>query len=333
MGKMLRRLFILLRRKNDWSPLVIALESWRLLANFGTHLKILRVLKLRPFDEIAQSNPGLAFKYVVPNYLSRSFTVSERASCFLYHYRRMHGALPECMLGQILRGDVTLHEVAKDGDRFAYTIGPPEPNARLEGELDLALRVDDKKIFNLSFIIVPGWVVKSEAAEILLITRLQGAAGCSSEINRVCKLVYDYSPRSVLLSALQGIAEAFGITEIEAVSAKMQRCYSKERSAIFMNGYDDFFTTVGMVKTAFGFYSTSIPIESKPLASIKGNNRSRAKKRRVMTQKIRLACAGFFLGAAERAADQSSWATNSFPDREAVELRPARSLAPQRTSI
>jgi uncharacterized protein VirK/YbjX len=237
------------------------------------------------------------------------------------------------MLGQILRGDVTLHEVAKDGDRFAYTIGPPEPNARLEGELDLALRVDDKKIFNLSFIIVPGWVVKSEAAEILLITRLQGAAGCSSEINRVCKLVYDYSPRSVLLSALQGIAEAFGITEIEAVSAKMQRCYSKERSAIFMNGYDDFFTTVGMVKTAFGFYSTSIPIESKPLASIKGNNRSRAKKRRVMTQKIRLACAGFFLGAAERAADQSSWATNSFPDREAVELRPARSLAPQRTSI
>ena len=176
------RLLILARQRISWSPALITAELWRLFVNLGAYREILRLLKLRPFDEIAQSNPRLALKFVVPDYLARGFTVRERASCVLHHYRRMHSALPESTLRQILHGYVTLHEFHKDGNRFALTMGLPEQVGDREGELSLDLRVNSNRIFNLSFTIIPGWVVKSEVSEVLLITRLQGMLRSGSEI-------------------------------------------------------------------------------------------------------------------------------------------------------
>lgn len=317
----LTRLFILVRQKNTWSPFQILGELWRLLTNLDVRREILSVLKLRPFDKIVQNNPGLALKYVVPNYLARDFTVSERASCFLHHYRRMHAAFPEGVLREILQGDATLHEIVKNGNRFTVTIGLPEPIGHLEGELSLDLRVNGKKVLNLSFIIAPGWVIKSEAAEILFITRLQGTKECISQLRLVRKGLYEFSPRKLLLAALQGVAEALGISELGAVCAANQRCYGREYPTFLKSGYDDFFADVGMVKTAAGFYSSPVLIEGRPLASFKGRNRTRARKRRAMRQQIQAACTAFLLGAADQGADPSSGTLNSTPAPGPVESR------------
>ena len=159
----------------------------------------------------------------------------------------MHSALPESTLRQILQGYVTLHEIDKGGNRFALTMGLPEQIGDSEGELSLDLRVDGKKVFNLSFTIIPGWVVKSEATEILLITRLQGMMGSGSQIRLARKASHEFSPGKLLLAALQGIADAFGISELEAVCATNQRSYREKSAAIFKNRYDDFFAKLGMV--------------------------------------------------------------------------------------
>jgi hypothetical protein len=201
------------------------------------------------------------------------------------------------------------------------TIGLPEPIDLLEGELSLDLRVDGKKVFNLSFTIVPGSVVKSEAAEILLITRLQGTCGSRPQIRLARKAFHEFFPSKLLLAALQGIADAFGIGELEAVCATNQRAYTKESAAILKSAYDVFFANLGMVKTVAGFYSSPIPIEGRPLASFKGRNRSRARKRRAIRQQIQSACAAFLLAAADRAANPSSGAVNSTPVPGALESR------------
>jgi uncharacterized protein VirK/YbjX len=302
---LLRSLLILARQRKTWSPVMILGELWRLFTNLGLHREILGLLKLRPFAEIVQDNPRWAFKYVIPDYLARSFTLTERVSCFLHHYRRIHSALPENVLRQILQGDVTLHEISDGVNCFVLTMGLPEPYFDQEGELSLNLQVNGKKVFTLCFTIVPGWVLKSEAAEIVLITRLQGATGCNSEIKLARKVLHDYSPRGPLLAALQGIAGALGIGELRAVSATNQRSYSRKRSPALLNGYDDFFAKVGMVKTSGGFYSSPIPIEGKSLDSFRGSKRSRARKRRAMRQQIELACASFLLEVTDRTADSS----------------------------
>jgi uncharacterized protein VirK/YbjX len=306
----LRWVILLIRLKISWSPAVIAGEFWRVLTNIGTQREIFRLLRLRPLDQVAQDKPGLAFKYVVPDYLARRFSVSERAACFLHHYRRIHAALSENALRQILKDNVVLHNISHGSNHFTLTIGSPEHIGRLEGELSVDLRVNGKSVFNLSFIIVPGWVLKSDADEILLITRLQGAFGSRPQIELVRRAFHEFSPRKLLLSVVQGFADAFGIGELQAVCATNQRCYEKKYSASLKRGYDDFFTNVGMIKTAAGFYSSPIPIKTKPLASIKGRNRSRARKSRAMRQQIQLASAEFLLGAAQRSTYSSTGAVD-----------------------
>ncbi|MGA8670802.1 MAG: DUF535 family protein, partial [Terracidiphilus sp.] len=196
----------------------------------------------------------------------------------------------------------------------------PQPPYDKEGELSLDLQVDGKKVFNLSFTIIPGWVVKSESLEVLLISRLQGRPGCNTQVRLARRALNDYSPRTLLLASLQGIADAFGIGEIVAVSATKQRCYENAHPAIIKGGYDDFFAKRGMVKTPSGFYSSPIPIEGKPLQSFKARARSRARKRRANRQKLRLACADFLSKITDQATDPSSKSISLERVPTAVEL-------------
>jgi uncharacterized protein VirK/YbjX len=233
----------------------------------------------------------------------------------------MHAALPESVLRQILQGDVTFYEISNGGNCFALTIGSAKAPFDKEGELSLCLKVDERNVFDMSFTIVPGWVLRSAAAEILLITRLQGTSGCSPQIKHVRKCLHEYSPRKLLLAALQGIADAFGIAELEAVCATNQSSYGKRGAVISKRSYDDFFTQLGMTTTTTGFYSCPIPIEDRPLASFKGRNRSQARRRRAMRQQIQSACAAVLLGAVDRASDSSSGAVNATLAQGAFESR------------
>ncbi|HEY5214672.1 MAG TPA: DUF535 family protein [Acidobacteriaceae bacterium] len=328
-----RPLLTIARQGIVWSPLKIAGESWRGLISMSIWREILDLLKLEPFDEIIESNPALAFKYVVSNYIARGLTLAERASCFLHHYNCIRVALPTEILRQILQGDVEFHRISKGDNWFALVIGLPKPHIDREGELCLSLVVNDQKVFNLCFTIVPGSVVKSEFTEALLITHLQGVKGCNTQIQLARKAFRDYSPRVLLLAALQGVADALGILRIEAVCATKQRSYTKECSYTLIRGYDDFFTKAGMVKTAAGFYSSPVPIEGKPLASYRGRNRTRARKRRAMRKQIQSACTALLSGPADRVALASSVDVNSIPIPGAVGHSQTPLLAPDRVAI
>jgi uncharacterized protein VirK/YbjX len=294
-------LFLIVQQKGSWSPIRVASELMRCLISIGSYREIHKLLKLRPFNEIAQNNPGFAFKYVVPNYLARSFTVSERSSCFLHHYRRIQAALPESALRQLLQGTVTLYEMSEGSNYFAITMGLSEPKGHLEGELSLDLRLDGENVFNLSFTIVPGWVVSSNVAEVLLISRLQRTLGSRNQIRLIRNAFHEFFPSKLLLAALQGFAAAFGIRELVAVSATNQTSHGEKYAAISKSSYDDLFAALRMATTRDGFYCSSIPISSKPLASLMARNRARARKRRAIRQEIQSACSAHLLRTVDRA--------------------------------
>jgi len=307
---------ILVRQRVNWSLSRVLGECWRLLANIGTQREVLRFLAHRPFDEFAQDKPWFAFKYLIPDYIVLGFTVAERASCFLHHYRRMHSALPESTLRQILQGEVVLHQV-RDGDNcFTVTIGMPAMRYDREGELSTHLRVNGVEVYSLSFIIVPGGVVGSDLVETLLITCLQGKKNCDFEMKLVRKVFYEYSPRLLLLAALQGFAIAFGIEELTAVCATNQRSYSKGHSTAFHHSYDEFFASLGMRQTAAGFYSAPVPIQGKSLESFEPKARWRARRRRAMRKQIESACVNFFSGTAGQNAASFSSAMLAAPVSE-----------------
>jgi uncharacterized protein VirK/YbjX len=280
--------------KKTWSLVRLWSIFWRGFTHLGTHREVLRFLLRHPaLTEVVFGNPSFAVKYLTPEYLAQGFTVTERASCFLHHYRRLHAALPDQLLRRTLQEEVTIHQIPEGGNRFALTMGLSRPYDE-EGELSLHLRVDGGVVFVLSFTIVPGWVVKSGAAEILLVTRLQGVKGCYSQISFATRTLHDVAPAALLFAALQGIAGAFGINEITAIPAARQSAYSEECSASFKEAYDDFFSQLGMSKGSTGFFCVPVPVQGKPLALIKQGHKLRTKEKRAFKQQVMSACADFF---------------------------------------
>lgn len=292
-GAFLGPLSVLVRQKKTWSPALLAGILWRAITNIDTHREVLKLLKRQPFAETVHKNPRFAFKYLAPHYIARCLTWEERSACFLYHHRRMHASLPDQILRQILLGDITVHQVVQDNVRYLFTVGLSRPCDK-EGELSLNLQIDDEIIFLVSFSIVPGWVVKSAAPEVLFLTRIQGTPGCFPKIKMASAALHDVNLNGLLFAALQGFATAFDINEIAASSARDQTSFSEDLAAIFERAYDEFYLDLGMSKSEHGIFFGAIPIEGKPLELVKKNHRSRTKDQRRFKQEIQSAVARFF---------------------------------------
>jgi uncharacterized protein VirK/YbjX len=278
----LKRLLI---EKGTRSPALLAGVVWRAVTNLGTHRKVRQLIKSTSLAGAISGNPRFPFKYLFPNYLVRGFSAAKSAACFLHHYQRLHTALPARFLHQIMQGEVVLDEIGRNGSNFGITLGLSRPYDK-EGELSLNLQVNGETVFVLSFTIAPGWVVGSEAAEVLLITRIQGMKGAYRQISLATKALHDVSPEALLLAALHGVASAFGIRSMASICATMQSSYNELYATSFKKGYDVFFTDLGIAQNATGFFLSPIPLREKPLALIKQGHKLRTREKRLFKRHI-----------------------------------------------
>jgi uncharacterized protein VirK/YbjX len=284
-GGLLRPLSMVASRKETWSPARVARVSWSILTNLDAAFRILRLFKLTAFRDFLHSNPRFLFKCLIRDYLAQGLSVAESMACFLHHYKRLHADLPGALLQRTLCSTITLHEGMQDDTPYSITLAFSREFEK-EGELSLDLLVDSAPVFVLSFTIVPGWVVKSEAKDVLLISRLQGVHGYFKQIRRVTKALHDVGPPALLLAALQGFAAAFGIDEFAAVSATRQSSYTEQLSGLYIDAYDDFFSGFGLVIRDSGFFLSPIPHQEKPISSIKQGHKLRTKEKRAFKRQI-----------------------------------------------
>lgn len=262
--------------------------------NIQTHRRVRRLLHLPAFIDTVENNPKFAIKYLTWQYLARGLTIAERAACFLHHYQRLHTLLPDRMLRQVLHWDVLLHEIHEDNQCFSLSMGRSRPCYK-EGELSLHLKIDGEIFFTLAFTIVPGWVVQANAAEVLLISRLQGTYGCyPDQMKLATRAMHGVRPRTTLLCSLEGIAQACNIFEIAGVSAMRHSSHCADCEQSLLKSYDDFFADLGFVRNSANFFLAPVPIKEIPLEQISPGNRSRAKKNRAFKQQMREASAAFF---------------------------------------
>jgi uncharacterized protein VirK/YbjX len=268
-------------------PIVVLGVLWRALCNVGSHQKILQVLKVPVFAELANEYPRFAFKYLARDYLARGLTVQARASCFVHHYLWLHEKLPEELVTRILRqgNGIRLVELEDGVNHFDIDLsfwGTVDK----EGELSLHLKVDDEKIFTVSFTVVPGSVVKSEARDVLLVTQLQGEKGKVRQISLVYRIMHGAGPAPLLLTVLEAIGETLSIRALACISAIDQPFYRDEFIASFQSSYDSFFRTRGMTKNDADVFLSSIPTTEKPLELVKRKDKRRTLKRRELKRLI-----------------------------------------------
>lgn len=271
--------FQLARQRYYWSPPRLFRILWAILTNIGRQFQVFRVLAPPVYQGLVLTEPGLPFKYLSHNYLARGFSVAEREASFVHHYRLLHSRLSSPLLRQMLFRELTVFEIDQEGARYSITLGLSRNDVR-EGELYLKLNTAGATIAILQFTIVPGWVVQSAAADVILVSRLQGMKGHFKQIYHATKALYEVAPPALLLAALQGIASALEIRELAGVCAASQFSYTEEHAAIFKEAYDQFFIQLGAVRSSAMFYSSPLPVEEKPVEQVKRGHKIRTKRKR-----------------------------------------------------
>jgi hypothetical protein len=249
---------------------------------------LLRIGAIAPF---VCANPRFLFKHLPPKYLIRGLPGPTRTACFLHHYRRLHLALSDRLMRRVLQEDVPVFAMNEGGHLFAITMGRSRQiddsrHVDHEGELSLNLLVDGTHVFVLSFTLVPGWVVEMQAADVLMITRIQGALGVFPMISLASKAMHGIPAEMLLMAALQGVGEAFGVRSMAGVSAFRHLCYDAEDEAIFKKSYDEFFARIGALRNQAGFYEAQFPLPEKSMSLVKRGQKTRSRARRAFKMRV-----------------------------------------------
>jgi hypothetical protein len=248
-------------------------------------VQILAILGHPAYGGLRRVYPRLPFKYLADKYLAHSFTLEERAACLLHHYRRLLRKLPHQVLRSLPECAAVLFEMRHEDACYAVTMSLPGL-FQDEGELSLNLQVDGENVFVLSFTVVPGRVVQTEAEDVLLITRLQGVPGAFDPIQKMTKAMHDVGPGAFLFAALQGIAEEWEIGEMAGISARNHRSYEEGHTVLLTDAYDDFFRELGAVRNGKEFLVSPLPLPQKPLSQVKAGHKLRTRKKRAFKQEI-----------------------------------------------
>ena len=250
------------------SPRTLARKVWIVVTNLPTQLQMLQVLSRPGFEEFFQRFPSVAYKHTEENDLARSFTSAERARAHLHHYSFLQSRFSPSSLCQVLNREIRLFEISEQGHAFAIDLAAAL-EGDYEGELRMNFLADGADIFILSFTFVSGSVVGSSAQDAILISCNQGTQGAQATIGMATRALLGVCPQALLVSALEGIAEAIGITEIVCVSVANQATDFSEVHSTFAQKYDEFFDSWGATFASPGFYTLPVPFPQKPLQEIK----------------------------------------------------------------
>lgn len=284
--RIFRRLASYLSEKIANKPLPqIAQKVWYVATNLTRQFALFKLFAHPEFAALLHASPSFSYKYLGKQYLARGLTVAQRASCQFHHYRYLQTRCSQDMLQAILRGEVTVFDTCTEAKTYSIAMGMVSPFF-FEGEMFLDFRAEGLSLFCLCFTIVPGSIVGSDAADVLLVARLQGARRRHAELSAAAKDLRDVSAAALLVAALQGVAEAFGIAEVAGVGSANQRSFLEDNADSFKRTYDDFFLSLGAAVNKAGFYHSPLPLPEKPLELVKANNRLRTKKRRALKQQV-----------------------------------------------
>ena len=290
------------------SPVRFARVLSRIVADLPQQISAFQLLRIGALARFVYSNPKFLFKHLPPKYLIRDLPAPTRTACFVHHYQRLSAVLSERLFEQILVEDVALFHLCQDDHRFEICMGRARQVANSrhvdhEGELSLNLLVDGAHVFVLFVHHRPGVGGGIQAAEVLVVTRIQGSLGVFPQISLLSKAMHGIPPEMLLMTALQGVGEAFGIRAMAGVSAERHLCYEEEDDAIFKRSYDELFMKIGAIKNEAGYFEATFPLPEKALSEVKRGQKTRTRTRRAFKLEVVKSAIGCLRGPKPVSAD------------------------------
>jgi uncharacterized protein VirK/YbjX len=275
---------------------LVARLIWRAMTNLGTLRRVIQFLSAPLFIDAVQDNPKLAFKYLTDSYLMNGLVIKDRAECFLHHYGLLQERVPTRALRQMLTWGLDLCEINEGGVHFVVRCGSSRPCGK-EGEQSLVLLADGEVVYTIAFTFVPGHITQSKHPDTVLVSRVQGEPAFPYD---KLKIVQQAAARlrfgSLLLSSLDGIAQAFGIKEIACVSSELQLSYAPAFATRFKHAYEELFEERGFALNKVGLYVSPVPMPERVRDEGKRKYATRDRARLSLRLQVSASCHNYFRG-------------------------------------
>jgi uncharacterized protein VirK/YbjX len=270
------------------------------------HLDIVIMMTRSDTKNILKYYPDLLNGSISDPYLSTLFNNSrrDRRNIVNFHYAYMASKLNEAFYEQVVGSNLSLWRATIEDELFSICI-QLEKKYRREGDLTLSFETNRGTIYELSFTIVPGYLVGCPEPQVLLIGRVQGVKNRFEEIHRATKLCErlarggsgsptDTPPRAnllreesgagnpnvappyLLVTAAQAIALELGISLVAGVNGREQLSSIDN----YRFDYDSFWKSCSATTTHRSFYVFPASFVERPLSQTSSDHRRRKQLRR-----------------------------------------------------
>jgi uncharacterized protein VirK/YbjX len=272
----------LARRHNASLPswVLSIVRSLRVLAYYRDHHSLCQLDVYRNYVA-APDNDDLFHHLSHRDYLVKGLSARRRVQCVLAHYRFEETTFNSAYKHAVyVARSLPLWQHAGEHDRFLIQL---EVASRLnaEGDLTIALIANGKCLHRLSFSWVEGAVAGVAAPMTIFVARNQGRWTDSGDAFDAFERAFpNNSPSFFCFAALQGLAQAVGMTQVVAVKCDAHIAYDPAEVRHFANAYDGFWKILGGIEMAGPGYLIALPFYLKPLADMPSKHRKRAAQRR-----------------------------------------------------
>ncbi|MFL6717694.1 MAG: DUF535 family protein [Burkholderiaceae bacterium] len=255
-------------------------RSTRVLALVDAHQRFLALDVSRNYLA-AEWNTNLFHHLSQRAYLIEGLSIQERITYLHDHYAFENQTFGVAYKRKIyLEDGFTLWEAWQGGSHIAITLSL-SPRCAPEGELSVCLMVNGTRLHCLSFNWIAGGTVGMGSQMLPFIGRNQGASAQAQQALASFNGCFpNNSPSFFCFSALQGLAQALGMTSVLGIKGEANICFERCAASSFINAYDRFWTSLEGKEIAEHAYLISLPFYQKPLSEVATKHRKRAAMRR-----------------------------------------------------
>lgn len=226
---------------------------------------------------VVAANPSLYRKIIRP-YLSREWMAAEKVTVLIHHYDFMRQVLPPGRFTQMSSpGGIDLAVLPVSRGECLVLRLRADAKFRKEGEITLEL-ISSRyqcRVSSLTFVVA----ADQRGTRALLIGAVHGLdQGVDKNIiKEVAKSVHGLRPKSLLLIAVQELAEAWNVPEILGTGSRIHTsrhaAYWLNRSRQFVIAYDEFWLESGGHLRPDGFFQLPGRFVERPLYTFPAHKR------------------------------------------------------------
>lgn len=255
---------------------------------YRAHRRWLAVIGGETTRKLLTLYPRIAYRHST-TYLFHDATWQQRMAMLTAHYAFLNGTHGPAFFESVLEpAGIAVWQHEADGHVLSIGLhGPCLASRHREGELTLAFQMDGTLLYQIAFSVVGAAATTLGLGRtaggpdsVLFVGQVQGCSGHLDLLREAARLCRAVAPRDLLMSALSGVAQAWGMPRVVGVTdaRRLSRPGPSDGSHGF--AYDPFWAQYHAEIVGEGHAVMMLPFHEGPLGGNSSAHRRRARIKR-----------------------------------------------------